>query len=749
MFKFLIKILLSISISFFLFVKTSYSETIDRIEILGNDRISNETILMFSELETGQNLDNLNLNNILKKLYETNFFNNVIVSIDKNILKIEVEENPIVGVIIFEGIKSDNFKTDIKKILKLKSRSSFNNIDLEKDKNTIIKLLQARSYYNSSTEVFTETKENKTIDITYKINLGKKAKISKISFIGNKIYKDNKLKSIIVSEEYKPWKFISGKKYLNEQMISLDRRLLKNFYLNKGFYNVKINSSFAKSLEDNSFEIIYNINANKKIYFNNLQLILPIDFTKNNFDPIYKLFEKLKNEPYSINRIEKILEKLDTISTMDEFISTKSFVNEQIVDNKINLDFIIEETDKIFVKKINIFGNNVTRENVIRNQLEIDEGDPFNEILMSKSINNLKNMNFFKNVDYKEELDEKSNSKIININVEEKATGEIMAGAGVGTSGGTVSFGVKENNYLGKGIKLSSDLTLNEDSIKGHFSVENPNYKNSDKSIKVSIQSTETNKLTDFGYKTNKTGFVLGTSFEYYDDLILGIEGESFYEKIETDSTASARQQAQEGDYFDNFINLTFDYDKRNQKFQTTDGFRSFYTVGLPIVSETNTLSNTFLINNFVEYLDNNIFKSSFFFKSANSLSGDNIKLSERINIPSSRLRGFEFGKVGPKDGNDYIGGNFISSLNFSSTVPQILENSQSTDFKVFLDIANVWGVDYDSSLDISDDIRSSVGLALDWYSTIGPINFTLSQPLSKSSTDVTETFRFNLGTTF
>ena len=113
------------------------------------------------------------------------------------------------------------------------------------------------------------------------------------------------------------------------------------------------------------------------------------------------------------------------------------------------------------------------------------------------------------------------------------------------------------------------------------------------------------------------------------------------------------------------------------------------------MVSETNTFTNTILINNFVEYLDDNVFKSSFYFKSANSLSGDNIKLSERMNIPSSRLRGFEFGKVGPKDGNDYIGGNFISSLNFSSTVPQILENSQSTDFKVFLDIANVWGVDW------------------------------------------------------
>ena len=104
---------------------------------------------------------------------------------------------------------------------------------------------------------------------------------------------------------------------------------------------------------------------------------------------------------------------------------------------------------------------------------------------------------------------------------------------------------------------------------------------------------------------------------------------------------------------------------------------------------------------------------------------------------------------MGPKDGNDFIGGNFVSSLNFSSTIPQILENVETTDFLVFMDIGNVWGVDYDSSLNNKNDIRSSIGIGLDWFSVVGPMNFTLSQPISKNSSDVTETFRFNLGTTF
>ena len=136
---------------------------------------------------------------------------------------------------------------------------------------------------------------------------------------------------------------------------------------------------------------------------------------------------------------------------------------------------------------------------------------------------------------------------------------------------------------------------------------------------------------------------------------------------------------------------MSLDYDKRNQRFQTTNGFRNYFDTNIPLISETNTLSNTFVATNYIEYFDKNIFKSSFYFKNANSLTGENIKLSERLNIPSSRIRGFEFGKVGPKDGNDFIGGNFISTINLSTTIDQILENSQSTDFNLFLDVANIW----------------------------------------------------------
>ena len=337
----------------------------------------------------------------------------------------------------------------------------------------------------------------------------------------------------------------------------------------------------------------------------------------------------------------------------------------------------------------------------------------------------------------------------MNITVDEKPTGELMAGAGFGTGGSTLAAGVKENNYLGKGISLDTTLSLGEDSIKGKFSIENPNYNNSDKSIYSSIQAIETNKLSDFGYKSNKTGVSVGTAFEFFDDLNLGLGVDAFYEKIETDSTASSRQKNQAGDYFDTFINMSFNYDKRDQRFQTTEGFLSNYSVNIPLLSDSATLTNKYILSNYFQYFDKNIIKSSLYLKTTNSITGENIKLSERNYIPSSRLRGFEFGKIGPKDGNDYIGGNFVSALNFSTTIPQFTQNLQSTDVLVFLDIANMWGVDYDSGLNDSGKIRSSIGIGLDWFSPVGPLNFSLAQPLSKGKNDITETFRFNIGTTF
>jgi outer membrane protein insertion porin family len=724
------------------------AETINKIIVEGNDRVSPETVIMFSGVSVKDNLSENNLNQVLKRLYGSNFFELVSVKIENNILRIKVKEYPIIQNVIYEGIESDEMLEKVKKEVNLKSRSSFNEILLIKDKESIAGTLKNLGYYFAEIDTSVEKLSDNKVNLVFNISIGKKAKIKKISFIGNKIYKDKKLKSIILSEEYKSWKFLSGKKFLNEAMIEYDKRLLKNFYLNKGYFNVVINSSFAKMINDQEFELVFNIEANPKLYFGKLKLNLPTDFSQSNYENLDKYFNELENKPYSLYNVENILEKIENITVNEQYESITATVEETIIDNKINISFNIKETEKMFIERINIYGNNITKESVIRNQIEIDEGDPFNSILYTKSLNNIKSLNFFESVDGEVIEGNQFNSKIINISLVEKATGEIFAGVGTGTSGSNVSFGIKENNYLGSGVLVDSNLSLSENSIKGKLFISNPNYKNTDKSFDLSLESSVDDRLSTSGYKSNVTGFSVGTKFEYLDDLRFGLSSKNLIEKITVDSKASEKQKKQAGNYFDNFLGMDFLYDKRNQRFQTTSGFFSNYSVDIPVLSDTNTLMNTYNYKIFKELYDENVSTISILLKSSNSITGDNVKLSERLYIPAKKLRGFEAGKVGPKDGSDYVGGNYISTINATSTIPRILENVQNIDVVMFADIGNIWGVDYNSSLDV-DEIRSSVGVGLDWLTAVGPLTFSLAHPITQAESDVTEMFRFNIGTSF
>ena len=744
------KIIFLTQIFLFLLIKSVYAEKIEKIIINGNERISSKTIIIFAEINLDDDFNENKLNIIIKNLYKTNFFDDVKINITNNTLNILVSENPIIQSIEIKGIKANKLKDPILESLNLKRNNSFTEFAAKKDRDLVLNILKNNGFYFAKVKLKKIENSNKTVSLVYNVELGERAKIKKIKFIGDKKFKNRKLFRIIASEENKFWKFISDRKLLNQDRINLDKKLLEGFYKNKGYYNVKVESSFAQLLDNGKFDLIFNINAGEKFFFNDLKLNIPKDYDRNNFLRIDSLFDELKNKPYSYNNIEKILAEVELIALDSEYESINATIEETILENnRINFSIFVDEIQKQYVERINIIGNNITRENVIRNKFILDEGDAFNKILHKKSINELRALNFFSSVDSEVVEGSSQNSKIINIEVEEKPTGEISAGAGFGTSGNTLGFAVKENNFLGRGIQFSTNLELSDESIRGLFSVANPNFRGSDQSVFTSIQSSETNRLTDFGYKTTKTGFTLGSKFEYYEKMFISPSITTYHESLKTDSSASSTLEKQKGTYFDTDLNYLIDYDKRNQKFQTTDGFRSRFSQSIPIISETNSIINGYEFNHYQEILEEMITTISIYGKSVNSLTGDNVRISERLYMPTNKLHGFQRGKIGPIDSNDYVGGNYVSAVNIAATLPNVVPNWQNADFSIFLDAGNVWGVDYSSTISDTNKLRSSAGVALDWHTPVGPLSFSYSGIISKANTDKTETFRFNLGTTF
>ncbi len=731
-------------------MNVAHSTVIEKIEIDGNVRVNNETIKMFSGVKIGEDLSKNQLNDALKKLYETNFFKDVQLKIENSTLIISVTENAIIKSVKIDGVKNKTLEKALFENISQKKGASFDKFKINSDSERINNILRASGFYLSSIETLVSETDDNMVDLIFDINLGKKAFIGEIVFLGDKKFKSRKLRNVIVSEEDKFWKFISQKRFINKERIELDKRLLINYYKNKGYFNVKIASETIEFDEDSNFRLVFKIDAGEKYFFNKFTVNYPDNYDKKDFSKINKRLNKNIKELYSFKIIEKILKEIESIAIKEDYEFVDANIKENIVDNNlINIDINVIESDKLYVKQINILGNNVTIEDVVRNQFLIDEGDPLNNVLFNKSISQIKSLNIFKTVSTEIVDTDNSVEKEINISVEEKPTGEVSLGAGFGTSGASTMFGVKENNFLGKGIKLDTNLTLSEETLKGQFFLINPNFNNTDRDLIFNLQSSETDRLTDFGYKTNINAVSAGTNFEYLDDLFLSPRLELNNEKIETSSSASSLLRKQEGSYFDVTGSYVLSYDKRNQRFEPSDGFISKFSQEIPFTyNESQTIVNGYEITNYHEYVDNNVLKLSFYSRAANSLGDDDVRISQRLYAPANRLRGFERFKVGPVDGGDFVGGNYVATINLSAELP-MLESLDTISINTFYDAANVWGVDYSSAIDDSNKIRSSAGLAANWYTPIGPLTFSFAQPITKSSTDKTEGFRFNLGTSF
>ena len=742
------KILLALLfLNFMLF--SAKSEIINDIKLENNIRVSKESILAFGNIKLGKDYTENEINQILGDLYNTNFFSDIKLKVENNVLIVDVVEKKIIQTIVLEGIASNENKEKILKGLNLKDKSPFDKFTAEQDVVLIKNSLSRSGYYFATVEVKIKENTNDTVDLIYVIETGEKALIKNIKFTGDKFYKDRKLRSVIVSEENKFWKFISKKKYLDVSRIELDKRLLKNFYLNKGYYNVEIESSSAIFV-DNFFELIYNINSGNRYTINNATLDIPIDYDPKDFKEVTNSIEDLKDKKYSLNEINKVIREIDKISVsrLYDFIDATIEIDE-VNNDKLDLKFAVIESDKFFVNRIDIFGNNITEEKVIRNQLEVDEGDPFNKLLHAKSINNLKALRIFGDV--KDEIISIDNSqqKNIKITVEEKPTGEILASAGIGNDGGTIGFSVSEKNFMGRGIGLVSSLSLSQERVKGEFTVNNPNFNYTEKSLSTSLFAINNDKMTDSGYDSSEVGFSFGTKFEQYDNLFFSPSFKTVAEKLETNSLASNSIKKQEGNYFTSNIGYSFDYDVRNQRFQTSDGFRSQFFQTLPLISESNTITSGYVYDHYLTISETTA-SVGLFLKNTTGLS-DDVRISERIGLPRKRLRGFKPGRIGPVDqGDDHVGGNYAAALSFTSNLPMVAPNLQNFEFNYFLDFGNVWGTDYRSSdFDDSNYLRVSTGAGVEWWTPVGPLNLTFSHALQKKTTDEFEGFQFNIGTTF
>ena len=742
-------IIISFLILFFSSNSNSFSEVVNEVQVEGNSRITLETIKIFGDIVEGKDYDAAGVNLIIKKLYDSTFFSNISVTLENGLLKLTVTENPIINSITFKGEKANKYKETITELLTLREKTSYRSSFIKSDINIIKEAYRSLGYYFVEIDAQIEKLNKNMVNIVYSIDKKEKAKISKIFFLGDKKVRDKKLRDIITSQEAKFWKFLSRNVYLNQGRVDLDKRLLNSYYKNKGYYEAEISSSNVEYSEGEGFVLTYTINAGKRYRFKKIFANVSESLDKTPFVSLEKNFNKVVGDYYSQRALTQILKEIDKLSERRELQFINHRVSETLDGDGVEVQIDIFEGQKFLVERINIIGNSVTNDSVIRSELIIDEGDPYSALLVNKSVNKLKARGIFGEVEAKIIDGSSPDLKTLEISVEERATGELAAGAGVGTDGTAFMASVSENNWLGRGIKLNSSLNISEKTISGDISITNPNYAYSGNSVYGTLDVASTDQTSTSGYESSSTGISLGTEFQQYENIYISPGFNAAYEDVEVQQSASKAVQDMQG----NFTNMDFIYaitvDKRDQPFQSTDGYRAKFRQSLPMIMDSSSIDNNIDIITYHPISDDVIGSVKLYARSVHAVDKENVRLTERLFLPQKRLRGFNNLKVGPKDGEDYIGGNYTAAMGFEAQLPNLLPESTRTDVSLFLDTGNVWEVDYSSAIDDASGIRSAIGFAANTWTPVGPLSFTLAQDLSKEINDETESFSFRIGTSF
>jgi len=720
------------------------------IKIIGNKSISKETILNYTDSKK-ETLNTEELNSFQKKLFETNFFSKIDVRISGNNVAIYLIENPLIEYVLISGLeKRDDLKKEIEKILTLKENNIFSETFLNNDTKSIYGFLSSIGYLRGNVEYTVNKILNDKVNIFLNIKPNQQFFVKNIFFIGDKKLSTSTLKSAISTSQDSWFSIFSNSAIPSVDRVSYDISLLKKLYLSKGYYDVQISNGSIDVIDKKHANVTFVINAGSKYFFEkSLINNKTISLKDNDLLFLANKAKTLENKDYNPSEITRLLKAFRDYFINNNITANIDYRVEKLPLNKISIIYDISEVnEKRFVANIIVKGNEITEEKVIRNNLFFSEGDRFNSENLNKSTDSLKSLGIFKNI--KIDALNSKNSENVNlvVSVDEKPTGEISAGVGYGTSGATINFAIKEKNFLGKGIESNISMQLGSEKVLGIISLSDPDFSDTGNSLKGSFFVSQYT-YDNAGYDNKVIGSSLSKSYQALKDVNFESGFSADYDTIDSQSGASNLIKSREGNYlttkfFYNVIN-----DKRNRKFQPTSGYTVGFGQGLAtLVSEIPYVTNTVFGSFYKEFSEDFIGTIKYKAKSINAFNSKDVKLSDRIFLSDSELRGFAFREVGPKVSDEYVGGNYSYSTNFSTTVPNGLPDKWGTKSNIFFDVANVWGKDFSEGVD-SNKIRSSAGVGFEWISPLGPLSFTYAAPITKDSTDSVESFNFKLGGIF
>ena len=724
---------------------------IDGIDIQGIQRIDTETVISYSNVELGDIYTEELGNKILKDLFDTNLFSNIEVIFDENRLQINVKENPTINLVKFSGnskVKDEDLLIEIS----LKERSVYSRSKVKKDTERMLSLYQRSGRLSTEIIPKVELLDNNRINLTYEITESDIAEVSKIIILGNEVFTSSKIKSIMKTKEKTLLRFLSSADRYDPDKLEYDKQLVTDYYNSNGYPDFRFVSAIAQlSINKNDFEIILSVNEGDKYDFGEIEVNNKLD--KINSDSIYNQISFKTGDLYNVSKIKDSVKQIKNFAELSgyTFIEINPSLSTNNEKKLVNVNFEINEGPRVYINEIEIAGNTRTVDKVIRREFSLAEGDAYNKFAINYSKDSIRALNFFSEVDIKEIKTEYPDKLDLEIVVEEKNTGEASFGAGYSSATSTsLNVGLKETNFLGNGQKVNFTSSFSNTRNTYDISFTEPYFNNKQLALTGSLYSNLSDP-SSVNYETEEIGLGFRIQFPLSASTYLSTRYSLFTSQVKADSNATLYERLLAGTDTISKIGYTLKYDMRNSRYKPSRGF--LFEIDQDIAGLGGT---SYYLKNRIDY---NIYKKlsdrligAFKFQ-AGSLNGYNSEyapLSSNFKLGGKRLRGFKSGKVGPRTGNSYTGGQYYYLTSFETNIDFNLDAFDITS-TLFFDIGSVWGLENPAYSNIKDDheMRSSIGVNFNWDSAIGPINVIYATILEDENTDTTDNLYFDIGYNF
>ncbi len=744
----------------FLTPALAQSYSFSNVVIEGNDRVDATTVLSHAGIGQGQTLTTGQLNDAYQRLVNSGLFEKVELQPQGSTLKIVVKEMPMVSVVDLQGNK--RLKDErLKDLVKSKARNVFNPATAEADAAAIAEAYRTEGRLAASVTPKLIRRSDNRVDLVFEIVEGKVVEVERLSFVGNRAYSDRRLRQVLDTKQAGLLRQIIGRDTFVAERLELDKQLLKDFYLSRGFIDVDVTDATGEiSAERDASFVTFTVQEGQQYRIGTVNTTSSVE----GVDAVeFASVQKLRSgSVYSPALIENNIARMENLALKKglNFVRVEPVLTRNEETQTLDIEFVLSKGERVFVERIDIEGNTTTLDQVIRRQFRTAEGDPFNPREIRQAAERIRALGYFGDANVEAAPGAAADQVVVNVDVEEKPTGSLNIGGSYSVgSGAGLTFGFSEDNFLGRGQKVGVDVTTGADTVDSSITFVEPALLGRDLKLKFGA-FYKTSNYADAFYDTKQIAISPALEFPISEFGRLELRYRVFNDAVKNvDPASSTILTAEEaiGSPIGSSIGYSYSYDNKigglNPNSRVLLRFsQDFAGVG----GDVNYLKSEGLGVLETKILNEEVTLRAIFEGGAVVTTGSyTSRVTDRY-FGNDKIRGFEANGIGPRDltgpaNEDALGGNMFAVARFEADFPLGLPEEYGIKGGAFLDVGSVWGLDdtLGNTIDDSAKLRSAVGLSVLWDTPLGPLRFNFSKALKKETYDKEQSFDLTISTKF